>query len=131
MTPVGRNTNGAAPITLDFDLAKVIEQSKDNAVFYVQNAHARAKSVLRQALAAFPDLDVTNEALAATPLDLLAVRRERGHIRDNRVDEDGITPSVRAPPVIDARAAAVAGEQPRECGVFSECLVDAFLYIHE
>ncbi len=35
--------------TLDFDLAKVIEQSKDNAVFYVQYAHARCSSVLRQA----------------------------------------------------------------------------------
>ncbi len=27
--------------TLDFDLAKVVEQSKDNPVFYVQYAHAR------------------------------------------------------------------------------------------
>lgn len=35
--------------TLDFDLAKVIEQSKDNAVFYVQYAHARCASVFRQA----------------------------------------------------------------------------------
>ncbi len=56
---------------LDFDLAKVIEQSKDNAVFYVQYAHARAKSVLRQALAAFPDLDISREALAGARLDLL------------------------------------------------------------
>jgi arginyl-tRNA synthetase len=56
---------------LDFDLAKVIEQSKDNAVFYVQYAHARAKSVLRQALAAFPDLDTSLRALAAARLDLL------------------------------------------------------------
>ena len=42
--------------TLDFDLAKVIEQSKDNPVFYVQYAHARACSVVKQALTAFPDL---------------------------------------------------------------------------
>jgi arginyl-tRNA synthetase len=35
--------------TLDFDLAKVLEQSKDNPVFYVQYAHARCCSVLRQA----------------------------------------------------------------------------------
>lgn len=33
----------------DFDLAKVIEQSKDNPIFYVQYAHARCCSVLRQA----------------------------------------------------------------------------------
>ena len=35
--------------TLDFDYAKVTEQSRDNPVFYVQYAHARACSVLRQA----------------------------------------------------------------------------------
>lgn len=31
----------------DFDLAKVIEQSKDNPIFYVQYAHARCCSVIR------------------------------------------------------------------------------------
>ena len=40
-------------------------------VFYVQYAHARAKSALRQALAAFPDLDVSPAALAGAPLELL------------------------------------------------------------
>ena len=35
--------------TLDFDYARVTEQSRDNPVFYVQYAHARACSVLRQA----------------------------------------------------------------------------------
>ena len=35
--------------TLDFDYAKVTEQSRDNPVFYVQYAHARCTSVLRQA----------------------------------------------------------------------------------
>ena len=34
---------------LDFDFAKVTEQSKDNPVFYVQYAHARICSVLRKA----------------------------------------------------------------------------------
>jgi arginyl-tRNA synthetase len=34
--------------TLDFDYARVTEQSRDNPVFYVQYAHARACSVLRQ-----------------------------------------------------------------------------------
>jgi arginyl-tRNA synthetase len=57
--------------TLEFDLAKVLEQSKDNPVFYVQYAHARAKSVLRQAQAAFPDLDVGAPALLRAPLELL------------------------------------------------------------
>jgi arginyl-tRNA synthetase len=36
---------------LDFDFAKVLEQSKDNPVFYVQYAHARVCSVLRKAQA--------------------------------------------------------------------------------
>jgi len=43
--------------TLDFDLAKVVEQSKDNPVFYVQYGHARRFSVLRQAREAMPDED--------------------------------------------------------------------------
>jgi arginyl-tRNA synthetase len=34
---------------LDFDLAKVIEQSRDNPVFYVQYAHARGQSIFRNA----------------------------------------------------------------------------------
>jgi len=34
---------------LDFDFAKVTEQSKDNPVFYVQYAYARISSVLRNA----------------------------------------------------------------------------------
>src|SRR5207247_10281674 len=33
--------------SLDFDLAKVIEQSRDNPVFYVQYGHARGQSVFR------------------------------------------------------------------------------------
>ncbi|MGO6971585.1 arginine--tRNA ligase [Rhizobium leguminosarum] len=51
---------------LDFDFAKVTEQSKDNPVFYVQYAHARCMSVFRQAREAFPDLDVSPENLAKT-----------------------------------------------------------------
>ncbi|GEC15290.1 arginine--tRNA ligase [Nitrobacter winogradskyi] len=41
---------------LDFDLAKVIEQSKDNPVFYVQYGHARGFSIFRNAREVFPDL---------------------------------------------------------------------------
>jgi len=66
---------------LEFDLAKVLEQSKDNAVFYVQYAHARAKSVLRQAVAAFPELEVNPEALLRAPLDLLEDDSEIGLAR--------------------------------------------------
>ena len=54
--------------TLDFDLAKVVEQSKDNPVFYVQYAHARAHSVLRNVKEQVPGLDVGAEALAKADL---------------------------------------------------------------
>ena len=40
---------------MEFDLAKVKEQSKDNPVFYVQYAHARAKSLLRRAREEAPE----------------------------------------------------------------------------
>ncbi len=66
---------------LDFDLAKVIEQSQDNPVFYVQYAHARAHSVLRQGRAAFPDLDPTPAALAGADAALLTDEGERDLIR--------------------------------------------------
>jgi len=42
---------------LDFDFDKVLEQSKDNPVFYVQYAHARVRSVLRKAEAQGVALD--------------------------------------------------------------------------
>ena len=48
---------------LDFDLAKVIEQSRDNPVFYVQYGHARGQSIFRNARAAFPDLPQDVESL--------------------------------------------------------------------
>ncbi|RPE71645.1 arginyl-tRNA synthetase [Pacificibacter maritimus] len=45
--------------SLDFDFDKVLEQSKDNPVFYVQYAHARVQSVLRKAKdAGVPLVDV-------------------------------------------------------------------------
>jgi arginyl-tRNA synthetase len=68
---------------LDFDLAKVIEQSRDNPVFYVQYGHARGKSVFRNAREAFPDLpaDVTslletaNLEQLSDPVELALMRR--------------------------------------------------------
>jgi len=41
---------------LDFDLAKVLEQSKDNPVFYVQYGHARGHSIFRNAREVVPSL---------------------------------------------------------------------------
>ncbi|MGA8549647.1 MAG: arginine--tRNA ligase, partial [Stellaceae bacterium] len=66
---------------LDFDFAKVTEQSKDNPVFYVQYAHARAASVMRHAIAEFPGADLSDAALAGAPLDRLADPAELALIR--------------------------------------------------
>ena len=61
---------------LDFDLLKVLEQSRDNPVFYVQYAHARGQSVFRNARAVVPQLpegdDTRAPLLAKAPLDRLA-----------------------------------------------------------
>jgi arginyl-tRNA synthetase len=71
---------------LDFDLAKVIEQSRDNPVFYVQYGHARAYSIFRNAREGVPSADGSAPAvvpdlpaddagrakfLAGAPLELL------------------------------------------------------------
>jgi arginyl-tRNA synthetase len=66
---------------LDFDFAKVVEQSKDNPVFYVQYAHARARSVLRHAAAAFPQEKLEPQALARAPLARLTDPAELALIR--------------------------------------------------
>jgi arginyl-tRNA synthetase len=58
---------------LDFDLQKVVEQSKDNPVFYVQYAHARIRSVFRHAEAA----GTATDGLADAPLARLADEGER------------------------------------------------------
>jgi len=58
--------------TLDFDLAKVVEQSKDNAVFYVQYAHARCASVFRQAAEAFPGRSFDRAALVGADVSGLS-----------------------------------------------------------
>jgi len=47
---------------LDFDLAKVIEATRENPVFYVQYGHARGQSIFRNALVEMPDLPATSEA---------------------------------------------------------------------
>jgi arginyl-tRNA synthetase len=49
---------------LDFDLAKVIKQSNDNPVFYVQYGHARGHSVFRNAREGLPDLPSDAESRA-------------------------------------------------------------------
>ncbi|MDQ2704777.1 MAG: arginine--tRNA ligase, partial [Pseudomonadota bacterium] len=65
---------------LDFDFAKVTEQSKDNPVFYVQYASARCHSVFRQAREQFPGEAFDRAALAAASANL-ADEGELGLIR--------------------------------------------------
>src|SRR5690606_9448781 len=48
---------------MDFDFALVKEQTRDNPVFYVQYAHARACSVFRVAARDLPELDASPAAL--------------------------------------------------------------------
>jgi arginyl-tRNA synthetase len=67
--------------TLEFDFAKVTEQSKDNPVFYVQYAHARAASVMRHAAEQIPAAQLSDAALVEAPLDRLADPLELALIR--------------------------------------------------
>lgn len=66
---------------LDFDLEKVLEQSRDNPVFYVQYAHARAHSVLRHAAEMFAGVDLSPAALAEVGLGRLTDPAELALIR--------------------------------------------------
>ena len=67
---------------LDFDLAKVIEQSRDNPVFYVQYAHARCQSVFRNAREAFPDLPTdVNELLEGADVTVISDPAELALVR--------------------------------------------------
>ncbi|MGB8243317.1 MAG: arginine--tRNA ligase [Pseudolabrys sp.] len=61
---------------LDFDLARVIEHTRENPVFYVQYGHARGMSVFRNAREEMPDLPATASArrayLRQAPVDRLS-----------------------------------------------------------
>lgn len=70
-----------AEAPLEFDFAKVTEQSKDNPVFYVQYAHARICSVLRQVSEEMPNLDTGPSALAGADLTKLSDAGELALIR--------------------------------------------------
>jgi arginyl-tRNA synthetase len=66
-------------VALDFDFAKVLEQSKDNPVFYVQYANARIGSVLRKSAQA--GMAVDDAALAGVDMALLSHPAELELIR--------------------------------------------------
>src|SRR5262249_22971616 len=66
---------------LEFDLAKVLEQSKDNPVFYVQYAHARACSAMRNAAVQFQGIALDDSRLAAANVRRLTDEGEIALIR--------------------------------------------------
>ncbi|VBB68582.1 Arginyl-tRNA synthetase [invertebrate metagenome] len=66
---------------LDFDFTRVTEQSRENPVFYVQYAHARACSVYRHACLLFPDVEFSTQRLAVSALHRLTDPLELGLIR--------------------------------------------------
>lgn len=67
--------------TLEFDLTKAVEQSKDNPVFYVQYAHARCCSVLRHAAEMLGADAITANKLAKADLSRLSHADEIAAIR--------------------------------------------------
>jgi len=66
---------------LNFDFVNVMEQSRDNPVFYVQYAHARSHSVMRLAKEELPDIDISTETLAKGSLHRLTDESELALIK--------------------------------------------------
>tara|TARA_B100000676_G_scaffold305116_1_gene358610 strand:+ start:2542 stop:4296 length:1755 start_codon:yes stop_codon:yes gene_type:complete len=69
-------------VALDFDLKIVLDQSKDNPLFYVQYAHARICSLLRNVFDIFPDISVSDEDLSDADLNLLTSDSEIEMIKE-------------------------------------------------
>jgi len=90
---------------LDFDLAKVIEQSKDNAVFYVQYGHARGHSIFKNAREAVPSLP-EGEAARIEFLTAASIERLSDPVELSLIRQIAIFPRI-------VEAAALAHEPHR------------------
>ncbi|MGV8830468.1 MAG: arginine--tRNA ligase [Devosia sp.] len=67
--------------SMDFDFALVKEQTKDNPVFYVQYAHARAYSIFKTAARDLPELDLSAAALAGAEIERIVTPEELDLVR--------------------------------------------------
>jgi arginyl-tRNA synthetase len=97
---------------LDFDFAKVTEQSKENPVFYVQYASARCHSVFRQAREQFPGETFGREELA-----------ERGHLLTAEGEIALVRKLAEYPRMIEAAALAL---EPHRMAFYLYDLASAF-----
>jgi arginyl-tRNA synthetase len=102
---------------LDFDLAKVIEQSRENPVFYVQYGHARGKSIFRNAREGLPELP---EAAAERARYLLDAPL---HHLDDAGEIDLLKRLGQYPRVVEAAAAA---HEPHRVAFYLYDLASAF-----
>ncbi len=102
---------------LDFDLAKVIEQSRDNPVFYVQYGHARGYSVFRNAREMLSDLPQDDAGRAAF---LLGAALER---LDDPAELSLIRNLALYPRVVEAAAVA---HEPHRIAFYLYDLVSEF-----
>jgi arginyl-tRNA synthetase len=66
-------------MSIDFDFAKVVEQTKDNPIFYIQYAHARICSVLRHTQTIFPSINP--DYLESAHIELLTDESELAMIK--------------------------------------------------
>lgn len=98
---------------LDFDFAKVTEQSNDNPVFYVQYAYARTCSAFRKAMETFPDIDTTDATLASYAEKLI----------DNPNDLQIVAKLAEYPRVIESAAGAM---EPHRIAYYLYDLANAF-----
>ncbi|NVO13747.1 MAG: arginine--tRNA ligase [Rhodoplanes sp.] len=105
---------------LDFDLAKVIEQSRDNPVFYVQYGHARGQSIFRNAREVLPDLPEDPKDWAARAALLAGASLDR-------LDDPGELALMRAvaqfPRLVEAAAVA---HEPHRIAFYLYDLASAF-----
>ncbi|NBX67064.1 MAG: arginine--tRNA ligase [Proteobacteria bacterium] len=97
--------------TLEFDYAKVTEQSKDNPYFYVQYAHARCCSVLKHAREMFGD--ISDASLAKTDLSPL-----------ERPEEMALIKLISTWPRVVEQAALA--EEPHRVAYFTQDVAAAF-----